>query len=1257
MHNNEGFVPEIKSLEQLPKDTRESFLLGGIQSVEHIINTTVEKDVFTNETVPMFLSEYFRNLYEISEKKDTVFPLDNILQIGYYIEKSLKKILFNPKFKIEKQEVSVHYSKIKTLDPKALRWLGTQPGRTIREKLGNSEKIRTRMSRYSYNTKENIVVSQFVNLILGILKKKVEKYKGKLEIRDEEYERFYNYYLNLIRNFRNSELSEVVGRFDNIPNNTLIGDRNYSVVYRGHLQLKRYRQQLKKEWENSFNRFVTMVFMTLAGRIANGKNIYYEDELIKILDCGDEISIVDSEENTHNLYNIEFMVKHSNDTWQDDQGREKGVIEKNSTIICYAVTEHGYKVVDIRRKKEMKKLYLSLKKDNNCDGESMSIFLKLGQWYAQRRVKFRLESNYEDEKPYIKLFINGKERDERFDTDIKDFNRVVSLIEKYSLDELFLNSEKKEEAQFEKMDTSDMSIDFTGFQPIIYNGSFADGEFCKRLKSLRAPWKGNDRYFLAGDGFYKNSVEIIAMNRIFENEESGTLPFEKALDELFRYMNIEENSYLTFSVPDNMDEFRQGPLKGIIESRYKKSFPVWRSISAGIAWYKKFNNKLGVGDSIIVVDLNNSSVSATRLELIETRDGNRFKHYPCFNEEFEYNRGSSLSFLQRYVDRATLKLKIFEDKKQNLIQAGVAQRVIKTRAEEMFNGDGGFIKLRYNRAEYLDIFKEVKVELKKFTDFLVQKYLSHEKNVPIVILCSYINEDSKATLDENQYFISDEEVTEGGYEISRRLKNGEFTWEEYLPTLSLEITENGCYGELPLTQGQQMEVKYGGNMEIEIPGKLTLPKGKKSYSFPLVKAEGENSDNYTRYEAKIESEKFPLLEDIRVNLKIFYSYGVENNYRLMIYPDGKENQPFKELEANWKEVKSKFKFNQMEIPEIEVGSRTANTYYNSLNRLNKDCEKLLHWIVDSRRVTNNFYPLQVINRMWNLKNSIRSCRLKYYNQYNEETLAWLQLNNEIEKNARLLLQEFKNPQTLKRFRTECENNKIKVAYGRELGVIQIFLCALGKNNGVDIHTKKYSKLFDDDIRAIGHVLSGEYDKALVSKLFKVLEKGSNQGDVVVEVLAGVVKYNHDFLPKIRDMVVNDIPAREFLVRVVMKQIEEIWEQCNEKQEAIRAGNYEPWRILEPYRKCCELLLYLLNDRTLKLNMENRYRIAGNIKKIDRFINEENLKSEYQGKINFDIPSSAKEGLENMLDMSFAIIQQLIGENKTNLITISKVSDD
>lgn len=104
-------------------------------------------------------------------------------------------------------------------------------------------------------------------------------------------------------------------------------------------------------------------------------------------------------------------------------------------------------------------------------------------------------------------------------------------------------------------------------------------------------------------------------------------------------------------------------------------------------------------------------------------------------------------------------------------------------------------------------------------------------------------------------------------------------WRDHIPELSIKAINHGRYQPFYLV-GKDATIRPVRGVAVAIPvaDRFTLPAGKSHYRFPLFQG-SDTSD--LGYEARVDSPSFPLAHDTACRLRMTYTYGVDEPYRLV----------------------------------------------------------------------------------------------------------------------------------------------------------------------------------------------------------------------------------------------------------------------------------------------------------------------------------------------------------------------------------------
>lgn len=254
-------------------------------SAIHMMNTISKRDNINNKILKDLGMNYSKKALVFYENAQAPlsFLNDDVQVIYDFTKEHINKILKKPHAAIVKEQKLIKKEKIKSLEPKSLRWLADKPGSSVREKLANVNKISSTVKRYSYNIKENQVLLAYFKDISKILNKKINIMNSnpdlfgpeslELEILKRELNK---------KNFTfKTEFEEVIEKDYSTPNNALIGNVDYSSVWSSYLDLK----QKSIDYSNAFNDYKKAFINMLISYLMN----YYDF----IEDINDSSSLCD----------------------------------------------------------------------------------------------------------------------------------------------------------------------------------------------------------------------------------------------------------------------------------------------------------------------------------------------------------------------------------------------------------------------------------------------------------------------------------------------------------------------------------------------------------------------------------------------------------------------------------------------------------------------------------------------------------------------------------------------------------------------------------------------------------------------------------------------------------------------------------------------------------------------------------------------------------------------------------------------------
>lgn len=241
-------------------------------------NSLLNRDVFKNNPIADICSNYAckgKKFYD-AINAPLGFLNDDIQVIYDYALNHIESILKKPNQSIIKEQKLIAKEKVKQLEPKTFNWLANKPGMSIKEKMAYVNKISSPVKRYTYNIKENQVLLAFYKDIARLLNSKISFYEKNADLfgtANEDISRLKSK-LNKIKYKLRNEFDEVVEKDYSTPNNALLGNKDYSAIWKSYVELK----QTNIDYTNSFGRYVNS-FKTLFIALLLNKYDFVEQSL------------------------------------------------------------------------------------------------------------------------------------------------------------------------------------------------------------------------------------------------------------------------------------------------------------------------------------------------------------------------------------------------------------------------------------------------------------------------------------------------------------------------------------------------------------------------------------------------------------------------------------------------------------------------------------------------------------------------------------------------------------------------------------------------------------------------------------------------------------------------------------------------------------------------------------------------------------------------------------------------------------------
>lgn len=374
---------------------------------------------------------------------------------------------------------------------------------------------------------------------------------------------------------------------------------------------------------------------------------------------------------------------------------------------------------------------------------------------------------------------------------------------------------------------------------------------------------------------YTSDLQNMFSTAVGLNGEDKNDIIKRSIDDTWNNYKITGTKKSICLIPDTVGDFNDG-VKKQLRQYSSRILQIPRSIAAAYAYVEKFGKEC----ELTVYDLNLSVPCETQIS-IQKREKDGW--------EFIRVKRKKRNDLGNCSLKAMLKNYLWEYGKNNEIE--IPDNTIKALIDTCdilgtLWGNGNILIATEQTYCTIkgdnELYKAVLGNLVNLYDGLINSFDKRE-------FCILID----LPLNDNIIFSFDKLRTACN-KIFERIDANKVIWKEYLPELSLEVIKDGRYKKLQLIKEEEriQEITQNSMDErivLEVKdGIFCLPAREKVISLPLEREEFGNMkrDKWAEFTGK----EFPLAQNIDVILKISYTFGDPDSYRLTAV--GKDDPDF-----------------------------------------------------------------------------------------------------------------------------------------------------------------------------------------------------------------------------------------------------------------------------------------------------------------------------------------------------------------------------
>ncbi|MCP5208456.1 MAG: DUF2357 domain-containing protein [Hahellaceae bacterium] len=828
---------------------------------------------------------------------------DRIYRIVSHTKEAVLAIMEHTRDKILREHAMLPIHAAREVDSNSVQWLSRQPGRTLREKLSGKPYMKAVRRRSSVDTAENRLLRAFLFRLEQIL---IERQNVLSAAEEETCEEL----LVSIQRWLRTEDAAEIGAWGNLPpNNTLLQDKRYRKVWDGWLWLQAIDEQITGDGKRVHRDILRVIYWNTLSLLNHSGRFRTVQQPVG-LDY-DNFSIVP-----------ELPVRGYLFPTFDSKIIGKIKFIKPDKSFGFITSDDGrdlyFNPYNLSRKLDINSLSagdeVSFVIGSNRQGEcAYDITLPAGIIPIDFNVtgdKWKIQVG---EDKYLLQIVSGnlvieqaqgaKKKLKIEPTTLKEIPKtILSLVTDAPFE---YSAPTNNQNGPIRMDSS--VVDLCSIRPTFTNNTGSQAHLPFRL--LKQHWPLNiNRGVVIDCGYAKSialhsDIETVSMRSLFSHssalpdatKSSASMFFAKKLSD---YIKADK---LTYLVPDWGNDFDLEGIRKSVNFYFDESTPLPKSIAAIFAWQssKKFvQDRVRENDFVLVVDSFDGGISITPVQAIYQKEldkilpetqGISWERHPTAivpNKGIHTAMARNLDCNGCQTSEEILHLFGFD---------GLAS----DSGEVSFVKDNHWYHLPGSIREALT----QDLDLNILSNYAISDCLNSTnrdcRGVGVFILPL---EDTIRKPDvrmDYKWLGSAWSPIKGCQTLNRWQEEVDniALWRDHLPELSIRIVRDGHFENFYLVKDATVTPQRGRTVNIPVEESFTLPAGQTHYSFPLQQGEGNKELQFVAY---LKSPAFPLKKATACKLKMAYTYGADDPYKLKFIPLDSAEAGFKSIRVEWR---------------------------------------------------------------------------------------------------------------------------------------------------------------------------------------------------------------------------------------------------------------------------------------------------------------------------------------------------------------------
>lgn len=742
--------------------------------------------------------------------------------------------------------------KANEFNSRSIAWLSRRPGRTIRQKLAGTKSIMAVERRLTVDTTENRLFKALAKRFLALLLLKEEAVgEGRLPAVESEL-------IGMMTSFLHSEECEEIGAWTiTPPNNTLLSDRYYHVVWTVWMSLKAMHGQLAADQECIGSRLQTAAWMHLLGAL--GKSFRLPQQPI--------------------AYHLDQLDQPDDGTARLFSLRRPHFAARRQRQSLFFVENEARQTIGLASEAQRRKqLMLSFSKGGT------SVAVQMGGDAGGTRRMMDMTASF------------GQQLDD--------------LLQKF-LPEAVADKAEEEKEHLRVAEGRQAVFDLYRPNPYVTLDGVRSA-LRQRLLQQQIPASGQEQQevqvcslsssraaFLDEDWPIASAADLI---ETADDRPENVLLLQQMFAEVREQVRADE---LVLICPDHCNDFELKPARQMAKLQYFHVRTMPRSLDGVFRLMKRPEGQaIAAGDVLVFVDAvparePQAGISVT---VIETRyDSELEKKVPASRGLiFEHHPSRVMPMpLYEFADACAADAcsEEYPERGQELLcQLGTEFLLDMADGLQLYNEDDTLVDLEAIRVELRrrhDVTRAVREALQK------SKLAWEGKGLHIVSLAENLHVSPTDLSQKGEaIFLSSKKEGEGIAVFDAWTKQaGIAIWRDFLPNIAIKR----LIGQFDLVKDSTFEYGFLKEKDITVPGaRFILPKGQAEYHFQL---EMSNVSEHKTYEAVVRHRAFPLAADTPCLLRMKYTYDDDIPYSLDFIPIDRQKSGFTIAHVTWQRLK------------------------------------------------------------------------------------------------------------------------------------------------------------------------------------------------------------------------------------------------------------------------------------------------------------------------------------------------------------------